>query len=49
LLSDVVIDTGDAGERAQLSEYGPKIHVGDTRIADPGAAWSFADWLVDLL
>jgi LPPG:FO 2-phospho-L-lactate transferase len=49
LLSDLVIDTGDAGERAELSGLGVKIQVGDTRIADPSAAWTFADWLVDLL
>jgi LPPG:FO 2-phospho-L-lactate transferase len=49
LLHDLVIDTGDAGERSQLGELGVKIHVGDTRIADPAAAWSFAGWLVDLL
>ena len=49
LLHDLVIDTGDADQRAELGELGVKIHVGDTRIADPSAAWSFADWLVDLL
>jgi LPPG:FO 2-phospho-L-lactate transferase len=49
LLHDLVIDTGDANQRAELGELGVKIHVGDTRIADPSAAWSFADWLVDLL
>jgi LPPG:FO 2-phospho-L-lactate transferase len=49
LLNDLVIHTGDANERAELSKHGVKIHVGDTRIADPTAAWSFAEWLVDLL
>lgn len=49
LVHDLVIDTGDANQRAELGELGVKIHVGDTRIADPSAAWSFADWLVDLL
>jgi hypothetical protein len=49
LLHDLVIDTGDAGDRSELGELGIKIHVGDTRIADPTAAWSFAEWLVDLL
>jgi LPPG:FO 2-phospho-L-lactate transferase len=49
LVHDLVIDTGDAHQRAELGELGVKIHVGDTRIADPSAAWSFADWLVDLL
>ena len=49
LLHDLVIDTGDAHERAELGELGVKIHIGDTRIADPTAAWTFADWLVDLL
>lgn len=49
LVHDLVIDTGDANERSELSDLGVKIHVGDTRIADPTAAWSFADWLVDLL
>ncbi len=49
LIHDLVIDTGDAHERAELGELGVRIHVGDTRIADPTAAWSFADWLIDLL
>ena len=49
LLHDLIIDTGDAHERAELGELGVKIHIGDTRIADPAAAWTFADWLVDLL
>ena len=49
LLHDLIIDTGDAHERAKLSDLGVKVHVSDTRIADPTAAWSFADWLVDLL
>ena len=49
LLNDLIIDTGDAHDRAQLGDLGVKIHVSDTRIADPTAAWSFADWLVDLL
>jgi LPPG:FO 2-phospho-L-lactate transferase len=49
LLDDLIIDTGDAHERAELGNLGVKIHVGDTRIADPTAAWSFADWLIDLL
>ncbi len=49
LINDLVIDTGDAQDRALLGDLGVKIHVGDTRIADPTAAWSFADWLVDLL
>jgi LPPG:FO 2-phospho-L-lactate transferase len=49
LIHDLVIDTGDAHERAHLGELGVKIHIADTRIADPTAAWTFADWLVDLL
>ena len=49
LLNDLIIDTGDAQDRARLGDLGVKIHVSDTRIADPAAAWSFADWLVDLL
>jgi len=49
LLHDLVIDTGDANDREELSELGVKIHVRDTRIADPTAAWSFAGWLADLL
>ena len=49
LLDDLVIDTGDAQDRAALGDLGVKIHVGDTRIADPAAARTFADWLVDLL
>jgi LPPG:FO 2-phospho-L-lactate transferase len=49
LLSDLIIDTGDAHERSHLGRHSVKIHVGDTRIADAAAARSFADWLVDLL
>ena len=49
LLTDLVIDTGDGNDRAELGDLGVRVHVGDTRIADPTAAWSFADWLVDLL
>ena len=49
LLHDLVIDTGDANERAGLGDLGVKIHVGDTRIADPTAAVAFADWLIGLL
>lgn len=49
LLSDLIIDTGDADDRAKLGNLGVKIHVSDTRVADPVAARSFADWLVDLL
>jgi LPPG:FO 2-phospho-L-lactate transferase len=49
LLHDLIIDSGDANDRAELGDLGVKIHVGDTRIADPTAAWSFADWLIDLL
>jgi LPPG:FO 2-phospho-L-lactate transferase len=49
LLHDLIIDTSDAHERSELADLGVKIHVGDTRIADPAAARSFADWLVDLL
>lgn len=49
LLHDLIIDAGDAPERSQLADYGVKIQVADTRIADPGAARSFADWLIDLL
>ncbi len=47
LLADLVIDTGDASERASLSSL--RVHVADTRIADPDRARSFADWLVDLV
>lgn len=49
LIQDLVIDTGDAHERSELGRLGARIHVGDIRIAEAGAARSFAAWLVDLL
>jgi LPPG:FO 2-phospho-L-lactate transferase len=45
LLTDLVVDRGDAGETSPVAG-GPTIHAEDTRIADPGAAEAFARRLV---
>jgi LPPG:FO 2-phospho-L-lactate transferase len=49
LLHDFVIDVGDAPDRSRLADQGVRIHVRDTRIAEPSPAAEFAAWLVDLL
>jgi|SRR5665811_244067 len=49
LLHDFVIDLGDAPDRSRLNGLGVRIHVRDTRIADPSAARDFAAWMIDLL
>jgi len=49
LLHDFVIDAGDAPDRARLSDTGLRIHVHDTRIADPDDSIGFAEWLAELL
>ncbi|NIA24117.1 MAG: 2-phospho-L-lactate transferase [Gammaproteobacteria bacterium] len=49
LLHDFVIDLGDAPDRSRLNGLGVRIHIRDTRIADPPAARDFAAWMIDLL
>jgi len=49
LLHDFVIDLGDAPDRSRLGDVAVRIHVRDTRIADPVAARDFAAWMIDLL
>ncbi len=49
LLHDFVIDLGDAPDRSRLNGMGVRIHVRDTRIAEPSAAEDFATWMVELL
>jgi LPPG:FO 2-phospho-L-lactate transferase len=44
LLSDLVIDAGDAGEAGLV---GPTVHVTSTRIAEPEQAARFARWLLE--
>lgn len=49
LLDDLVIDVGDAPDRSRLADMGLRVHVHDTRISDPDAAATFAEWLMSLL
>ncbi len=45
LLSDLVIDAGDAGDRSRVGGPELAVHVTDTRFADPGRAATFGSWL----
>jgi LPPG:FO 2-phospho-L-lactate transferase len=45
LLTDLVVDTGDASDTALSHEV--RIHVADTHVAEPGAATRFAEWLLE--
>ncbi len=47
LLTDLVIDTGDAADAALPGDE--RIHVADTRIADPAAGTALASWLLDTM
>lgn len=49
LLSDLVVDTGDAHDRHELSGPDLRVHVADTRITDPARAKDFGQWLLALL
>lgn len=49
LITDLVVDQGDAGDRAELSGPDLRVHVADTRIGDPEAAEGFGRWLLALL
>lgn len=48
LLSDLVVDTGDAADVEELAGA-VAIHATDTHIRAPEAAARFAEWLLDLL
>lgn len=48
LLTDLVIDAGDAEEAAALSGAGVRVHAADTRIIEPEAAARFARRLLEL-
>jgi LPPG:FO 2-phospho-L-lactate transferase len=49
LISDLVIDVGDAGEATELADGEVAIHVADTRLTDTDAAKRFGSWLVELM
>ncbi len=49
LISDLVVDRADSSDRAELSGPDLRVHVADTRIADPDAAERFGKWLLGLL
>jgi LPPG:FO 2-phospho-L-lactate transferase len=48
LLTDLVIDIGDRADAMALGGGRVRLHVADTRIADPTAAAGFARWLLEL-
>lgn len=48
LLTDLVVDQGDAAALSSPAGSGVRIHAADTRIADPAAATRFARWLLEL-
>ena len=48
LLTDLVVDSGDAADVASLGGGAVRLHAADTRIAAPEAAARFARWLVAL-
>ena len=47
LISDLIIDRGDAGDAADLSHSGVSIHVTETRFIDVDAGERFGSWLVE--
>lgn len=49
LLTDLVIDDGDAADAGALAGGPERIHVADTRIADPAAGQAFASWLLGIV
>ena len=48
LLTDLVVDQGDAADLAALGAGPVRLHATDTRIAEPAAAARFARWLLEL-
>lgn len=48
LLTDLVVDAGDAADATALGGGTVRIHAADTRIAHPADAARFARWLLDL-
>lgn len=49
LLSDLVIDTGDAADRSRLTASGLAVHVRNTLLDSRDQSVEFASWLADLL
>ncbi|HDH03205.1 MAG TPA: 2-phospho-L-lactate transferase [Actinobacteria bacterium] len=49
LVDDLVIDTQDGHERSRLTERGVSVHVGNTRIAEPESAATFARWMLEFV
>lgn len=49
IISDLVVDRVDAADRAALSGPDLRVHVADTRIAEPDTAEGFGRWLLELL
>jgi len=47
VITDLVVDTGDADDAVPLADRGLRIHVADTRIGEPAAGRAFASWLLD--
>jgi LPPG:FO 2-phospho-L-lactate transferase len=47
LISDLIIDSGDAGDAAVLARSGVSIHITDTRFVDVDAGKRFGSWLVE--
>jgi hypothetical protein len=47
LISDLVIDSGDAGDAADLARGDVSIHVTDTRFIDVDAGKRFGSWLMN--
>jgi LPPG:FO 2-phospho-L-lactate transferase len=45
LLSDLVIDAGDAADRNRIAGPELRVHVTDTRFAEPERAATFGSWL----
>jgi LPPG:FO 2-phospho-L-lactate transferase len=45
LLSDLVVDAGDAADRNAIAGPELRVHVTDTRFADPERATTFGSWL----
>ena len=49
LLTDLVVDTEDGADRLAMSGPDLRVHVTETRIADPDRAARFGRWLWDLV
>ena len=49
MVTDFVVDTGDASEASMLTEPEVRVHVADTRISKPEESSRFAVWLQGIL